>query len=229
MKKLLFIFSFIFTIHVNANCLKDIFSVGVGATSSEFELEESVGKSSINSNYGLNVLGQWVLFCPKRKLEVLNEIELRNYKFEATSSMDESVLLFNVKSTIAYLYRPRLEALFKISLEEDLYFKRNIETGQLVNSDDYSLNLLVGAKFDAIKIKKSNIYLRLLAGPRFSFSDYSKGVGRIFEIGAGTIYKIAKFRSLSLNLYYKNIYEKMDSLKQNNKDLTFNTVFLVKF
>lgn len=230
MKNLLSLLFVIMSFSVNATCLKDIFSSGLGATSTTFVLSEEIGESELSSSSGLNVFGSWILFCPTKRLEIANSGYLRQFQFNDAKglnfAMDKDISLIGLETKLTYIFTNRIELISKFMLEEDLFFSRS--QNALAYSKDFTLNLVGGINYNIIKIKNSDVNFSLLLGLRQSLAEASESIGTQFQFGFNTIYKLKKLRSLGINFYYRGIGQQMNSLDQSNRDLTLNISYLFK-
>ena len=194
MKYLLVILFYSFFLQVKADCLKDIFSIGVGASSASFALEESFGSSDINTESGINIFGSWIMFCPQSGIEYTTTIELRNYKVDnssiANANVSDSLNLLNVRHQLSYLWRNKVELLGRFEIDEDIFFRRERITEDLSSRKAYSVGGMVGLKYNLFNLFGTEQWIHGLIGPRYSFLDESRNLNPVWELGVNSIFPL---------------------------------------
>lgn len=218
---------------VNGKCLKDIFNLGIGFTSSQFVFKEYYGESTLNSKLGSNLSASWIIFCPLRNIEIINTFKLKSYSYDSSIlknfiALDQNNSLMNLSSIVSYSHGRKLEFQGKLLIEDDLFFNR-IKNGLLASEKSFTFSFLAGFKYVFIEYRRIDLYLYFNLGPRVSLSQQEKKTGSLYEVGSNAILKIGNQSSLALNFKFQKINHELKTLVLSKKILNLDLFYLFRF
>lgn len=180
------------------------------------------------SDWGVN--GSWVVWCPARKLELTGTLGVEFVSLDLPSEkaedgrhignhQDEVTLYSAVINAEKILYK-RFSLLGEAGIRQDLIFYPQYYH-ELREEKITNLELLIGAKFIALKTKRINLSPYLMVGVNAPMgAEVDIEGGGVVKLGLNTLIKHRKRLSWMGDLYFRQRDQDAMQVHQSTKELT---------
>ena len=241
-KIFILLFSLVIGTLVNAKCLRDIVAVGLSLDSIKYYGTVNNEELTIASNAALGVRTAWVIYCPKKRLELQPYVRVRQYSFSDISAqsywggVDDKSFLFSTgieTRSFKKLWGQYFELTSELELRQEIgfsvYFPETVYDDSFIYSEKFlNLKAMGGLRYFAWRKGIRDITILAKAGVLKGLSSKSS-MGIIYGASVEYFQKMGSKTSGKLDLYLDYYSQKYGELDISRTELGLRTNIVFRY
>ena len=231
------------SIQVNAKCIRDIIAAGLSFDSVTYNGDlNGVGLATLASNSGIGVRSSWIIYCPKRRLELQPYIRFRRYTFDDAKTqaiwggIEDTLNLLSLgieARKFKRLWGKNFEITADVELREEqafgIEYPADTTQSPTIYTDRYmNLKMMGGLRYFAWHQGKRDVTAVLKLGLVKGFDGDSK-LGVIYGISGEYYQKLGHRTSGKVDLYYDHYSQKYGEFAMGRTELGLRTNIVFRF
>ena len=228
---------------VHSKCIKDIAAAGLSFDSVKYDTELENGEiASIILDDALGLRAAWVIYCPKKQVEIQPYIRFRQYSFsdinalQPHESISDKIHLLSIGiegRKFKKLWGKNFELMAEVELREELaisiHLPESITDSTYITSDRYiNLKTMAGLRYFAWHKNKKDITAVAKFGILKGLSSESK-LGIIYGVSGEYYQKLGKKTSGKVDFYIDRFSQGYGEINMSRTEIGIRTNIIFRF